>query len=136
MESELSALRERRMSELEARAEMKESELNELRSRMMRLREDFQYNLKLIEGRGTIATTESEHVQSSGASGSEVVETLNQHTSYAAAALVYWRLCLEHSVAQVVNGSLMMAGAAGGNGGPGQDAGSTGREGCSRDGCS
>lgn len=40
---------------------------------------------------GTIATTESEHVQSSGASGSEVVETLNQHTSYAAAALVYWR---------------------------------------------
>ena len=51
MESELSALRERRMSELEARAEMKESELNELRSRMMRLREDFQYNLNLLDER-------------------------------------------------------------------------------------
>ena len=39
------------MSELEARAEMKESELNELRSRMMRLREDFQYNLNLLDER-------------------------------------------------------------------------------------
>lgn len=39
------------MAELEARVEKKESELNELRSRMTRLREDFQYNLNLLDER-------------------------------------------------------------------------------------
>lgn len=39
------------MAELEAHVEKKESELNELRSRMTRLREDFQYNLNLLDER-------------------------------------------------------------------------------------
>jgi hypothetical protein len=39
----------------------------------------------------TIARSESEHTQPSGATGSEQTETLNQHTSYCAAAVVFWR---------------------------------------------
>jgi hypothetical protein len=39
----------------------------------------------------TIARSESEHTQPSGATGSEQTTVLNQHTSYCAAACVYWK---------------------------------------------
>ena len=50
-ESELMALRSRRVSDLESRVERGATELAELRSRMHTLREDFQYNLNLLDER-------------------------------------------------------------------------------------
>jgi len=50
-ESELMALRSRRVSDLESRVERGATELAELRSRMHQLREDFQYNLNLLDER-------------------------------------------------------------------------------------
>ena len=50
-EREVTAMRERRMSELEERVERRETELSELRGRMHQLREDFQYNLTLLDER-------------------------------------------------------------------------------------
>ena len=50
-ESELMQLRSRRVAELESRAERSSSELGELRARLASLREDFQYNLNLLDER-------------------------------------------------------------------------------------
>ena len=50
-ESELMALRSRRVNDLESRVERGATELAELRSRMHQLREDFQYNLNLLDER-------------------------------------------------------------------------------------
>ena len=50
-ESELMALRSRRVSDLESRVERGATELAQLRSRMHQLREDFQYNLNLLDER-------------------------------------------------------------------------------------
>lgn len=50
-EREVTAMRERRVADLEARIERKEAELGELRGKMHALREDFAYNLELLDER-------------------------------------------------------------------------------------